>query len=142
MKSFYLPLVLTVGGNILYHVAQKSIPKTASPLITMMLAYLVAIVVCGVFAVAFPADKSVISSIADSNWTVVVLGIGVAAVEIGFLLVYRAGWNISIAPVSSSVAVALLLIPIGVIAFRERLSMWNVIGVVLCLAGLVLVTRK
>jgi uncharacterized membrane protein len=142
MKSFYLPLVLTVGGNILYHIAQKSVPKTASPLITMMLAYAVAIIVCTMFAVVYPADKSVLIALRDSNWTVLAIGIGVAAVEIGFLLAYRAGWNISVAPVTSSVAVALLLIPIGVIAFRERLSAWNVVGLVLCVAGLVLVARK
>ncbi|HEU4391664.1 MAG TPA: hypothetical protein VFV34_28005 [Blastocatellia bacterium] len=106
MRSFYFPLVLTVGGTILYQVAQKSIPKTASPFVTMVLAYVVAIVVCGLFAVAFPADRPLFTTFRDTNWAVIALGIGIVAVEIGFLLIYRAGWNISIAPVSSGVLVA------------------------------------
>lgn len=70
------------------------------------------------------------------------VALGAASIEIGFLLAYRVGWNISIAPVASSVAVALLLIPIGLIAFKEHLSIANVLGIMFCVVGLILVTRK
>src|SRR6267143_4249521 len=101
MKWFYLPLVLTVSGNILYHVSQKSVPKTANPLVTMMLAYTVGIMVCAVSAIFYPAERSLLSSIREANWAVWGIGIGVAGVEIGFLLAYRVGWSISVAPVVS-----------------------------------------
>jgi uncharacterized membrane protein len=142
MKSLYLPLLLTIGGNIVYHISQKSVPKTANPLVTMIIAYGVAIAVCAICSVFYPADRSVLNAIRGANWAVYAIGVGVAAVEVGFLLSYRAGWGISVAPVLSGVGVALLLILIGVLGFKEQLSLWNIIGVVLCLIGLVLVNHK
>jgi Predicted metal-dependent hydrolase len=41
-----------------------------------------------------------------------------------------------------SVAVAILLIPTGLLLYREHLSAANVTGIVLCVAGLVLVMLK
>lgn len=142
MRSFYLPLVLVVVGNILYHVSQRSVPKTANPLATMMVAYAVGILLCAAGSFFYPSEKSFLNSIRESNWTAVVIGVGVAAVEIGFLLTYRAGWRISIAPVLASVALALLLIPVGVMMFGEHLSLRNLIGIALCVAGLIFLVRE
>ncbi len=142
MKSFYFPLVLTIGGNILYHVSQRSIPKTAHPLVTMMLAYAVGLIICALGLLFYPAEKSLLNSARESNWAVFLIGVGAAGVEIGYLLAYRAGWRISVAPIVSSVGVTLLLIPIGIMIFREQLSARNVIGIVLCVIGLALVTHE
>lgn len=142
MKSFYIPMLLTIGGSILYHIAQKSLPRTTNPLITMMLAYVVGILLFVVCMVFYQDQRSFLYSVRESNWAVVVVGVGAASIEIGFLLAYRAGWNISIAPVTSSVVVALLLIPVGILGFKEHLSVGNVIGIVFCVVGLILVTNK
>jgi uncharacterized membrane protein len=141
MRSFYLPFVLVVGGNILYHVSQRSVPKTANPLATMMVAYAVGLLICAAGSPFYPSEKSFLGSLRESNWTAVVIGVGVAAVEIGFLLTYRAGWRISVAPVAASVAVALALVPVGVALFGEHLSYRNALGVALCIAGLILLAR-
>jgi uncharacterized membrane protein len=142
MKSFYFPLVLVIGGNLLYHVSQKSVPRTANPLIIMTFAYAVAIMICAFSAALYSSGSSFSDSIRGSNWAVFTIGVGIVSVELGFLLAYRVGWNISLAPVTSSVAVALLLIPIGITAFKERLSLWNALGIVFCLVGLTLVSHK
>lgn len=142
MKSFYIPMLLTIGGSILYHIAQKSLPRTTNPLITMMLAYAVGILLFVVCMVFYQDQRSFLYSVRESNWAVFVVGVGAASIEIGFLLAYRAGWNISIAPVTSSVVVALLLIPVGILGFKEHLSAGNVIGIVFCVVGLILVTNK
>jgi len=52
---------------------------------------------------------------------------------------YRVGWKISLAPILSSVAVSLLLIPVGLLAFHEKLSVANLVGIAFCIAGLILV---
>ncbi len=46
MKNFYLPLVLVIGGNLIYHLSQKSLPKEANPLYTMIIVYGIAIIAC------------------------------------------------------------------------------------------------
>jgi uncharacterized membrane protein YdcZ (DUF606 family) len=142
MKSFYFPLLLTIGGSILYHISQKSIPKTTNPLITMTLAYGVGILVFALCTVFYPDKRAYMISVRESNWAVFAVGVGAAAIEVGFLLAYRVGWNISIAPVMSSAVVALLLIPVGLILFRERLSISNIVGILFCIMGLLLGTRR
>lgn len=142
MKNFYLPLVLAVGGNLLYHLSQKSLPKTANPLLVITIAYVVGIVACLLCSVAYPNDKSFLDTVRESNWAVYGMGLGAAVIEVGFLLSYRAGWNISTASVVCSSAVTLALIPIGVVVFKEHLSVRNVVGLLLCMIGLVLVAKK
>jgi len=39
------------------------------------------------------------------NWTSFALAFAIAGVEIGFLLAYRAGWNISLGAIASNVAI-------------------------------------
>ncbi len=142
MKNFYLPLALAVGGNLLYHLAQKSMPKTANPLFAIILAYFVGIAACVLYSLVYPSERSFVETARESNWAVYAMGLGAAVIEVGFLLAYRAGWNISTAAVACSTAVTLLLIPIGVLAFREQLSVRNVVGLLLCMLGLVLVAKK
>ena len=58
------------------------------------------------------------------------------------MLAYRAGWNLSLLPVSVNVCGAALLMLIGLIVFRESISIEKVIGILLCIGGLVLITLK
>ena len=39
-------------------------------------------------------------------------------------------------------ALAVLLVPVGLLLFRERMTMANVAGIALCIVGMVLITRK
>jgi drug/metabolite transporter (DMT)-like permease len=142
MISFYAPLFLVIAGMILYHVAQKSVPPSANPFVTMVVAYALGMVACALCSFIFPAQRPFLTSVREANWAAYAIGIGAATIEIGFLLSYRAGWNLGVAPIVASVAVTLLLVPIGVVAFREHLSALNIAGVVFCIVGLLLVTHK
>jgi drug/metabolite transporter (DMT)-like permease len=133
---------MAVAGGVLYHVGQKSVPRTVSPFAAIIIAYAIGIALCAI-AMAFDSDGgSLLNSIKESNWAVATLGVGAAIIEVGFLLAYRAGWNISEASVAMSISVALILIPVGLIAFREHLSLRSVAGVAFCLLGLYLISKK
>lgn len=141
ITTFYAPLCLAVGGMLFYHLAQKSIPQGINPFYATMIAYVAGIVVCFVCALALPGDKSFATSVRQSNWAVPLMGVAAACIEVGFLLAYRAGWRISVAAVAGNVAVTLLLIPIGVLIFKDHLSLRNILGLLCCVVGLVLVVR-
>ena len=141
MTNFYFPFGLAVGGMLFYHLSQKFIPKEINPFFATIIAYLVGIVVCAVCGLAFPGNRSFVSSVRQSNWAVFVLGAAAACIEVGFLLAYRAGWRISVAAVATNVAVTAMLIPIGIIIFKDQLSLRNILGLVFCVLGLVLVVR-
>jgi uncharacterized membrane protein len=140
-KTFYLPLVLTVTGDALYPISQKSIPSAVNPFFALTLAYLADIVVCAGCWLFLPTQESSLSSVREANWVVFGVGLGAVAIELGYLLAYRIGWKVSLAAITSNLAVTLLLIPVGIIAFRERLSLWNAVGIVFCVAGLILVSK-
>ena len=142
MNSFYFPFVLTVGGMLFYHLSQKSIPKEINPFFATIFAYLVGIVVCAIFAFTYPGNKSFTGSLKQSNWAVFVVGAAAACVEVGFMLAYRSGWRISTAAIATNVAVAAMLIPIGILIFKEQLSLRNLLGLIFCILGLVLVASK
>ncbi|HSP16532.1 MAG TPA: hypothetical protein VLV78_17440 [Thermoanaerobaculia bacterium] len=141
MKMFYATLALTIGGNVLYHLAQKSIPAGVHPLVSIVASYMTAMVLTlgGLFL--FPLRDPIAVEIGRLNWASLALGLSIVAVELGFLLAYRMGWRISLASVTSNTAVALILLPTSVFVFRERLSPTNALGFLLCVVGLVLVTR-
>ena len=126
---------------LLYHLSQKTIPKEINPFHATAIAYLMGIVVCIALGFSYSGDRSITSSIKTSNWAVLGMGVGAAAIEVGFMLAYRMGWKISLTAVATNVAATAVLIPIGLLVFREHLSLRNILGVVFCLLGLLLVAR-
>ena len=141
MNGFYFPFALTVTGMVLYHLSQKSVPPGMNPFLVTVLAYLVGIALCTVCAVAFPGKKSLVESLKLSNWAVFTLGAAAALIELGFLLAYRAGWRISVAAVATNAAAAIVLIPLGLLAFKDQLSWRNILGLTFCVLGLAMIIR-
>jgi len=142
MSAFYFPFLLTVGGMLFYHISQKSIPKETNPFLVTIMAYAVGILLCAVALVTYPGKKSLAESFKQSNWAVFTLGAAAAAIEIGFLLAYRNGWKISVAAVATNAAVTVMLIPIGIIAFKDHLSLRNIFGLLFRILGLALVVKE
>src|SRR6185295_6981523 len=136
-----VPVVLTVAGVVLYQIASKTVPRSVHPLVAIVGAYVVAIGVCVLAAWRWPAGASVSDSVRQFNWSVAGVGVGAALIEIGFLLSYRSGWPLNLSAAVVNVAAAVILIPIGFWLFEEHLSIGKVLGMALCLAGLVLISR-
>ncbi len=143
MYFYLLSVALAVISNLFYHLAQKLTPSSANPALAMMVTYTVAMAVSLVALVLFfPLESGLGLAIRKVNWASVLLGIAVVGIELGFLLAYRAGGKISQVQIVVSTAITLILIPVGLAFFQERLSWFNGIGIVLCLAGLILVSVK
>jgi uncharacterized membrane protein YdcZ (DUF606 family) len=140
MKNL-LPIVMAVSGGVLYHVAQKSVPKQISPFAAIMMAYGIGILCCLIAIVVVPRERPLLESWQGANWAVWMIGISATVIEISILLAYRAGWNISITSVVVNISVALVLLPIGLFIFREQISWPNAVGVACCLVGLYLLSR-
>jgi drug/metabolite transporter (DMT)-like permease len=138
---FYLPIVLTALATTLYHVAQKSIVPGVHPMVSLVVTYATALVAC-LAAVPFaPGGATFVRSLKDLNWATYVVGLSIVGVELAVLLAYRAGWRISLASVVANVTTALLLGLIGVVAYREQLTARHVVGLLMCVGGLVLAAK-
>jgi len=138
MLLFYFSISLAIAASALYHFAQKQIPAGVNPAVSVIVTYVVSLVLCLVLlAVMWPAH-GVVSALRDLNWASYVLALSLVGLEVGFLLVYRSGWNLGIAAVLVNVVASLILVPIAILIFHERLSVINIAGILVSLAGLVL----
>ena len=138
----WLSIVLVVFGNVLYHLGQRSIPREANPVAATLAAYLVAFIAT-LATIPFLAHGVALGSAWRTlNWSTLLVGTGIVAVELGFLLAYRSGWLLGNASLTANAAVAVALLLLGALIFREPLSATRVSGIGLCLAGLWLVTRS
>lgn len=141
--SYFLAPVLIVAGLVVYQLAQKSTAHSANPFVVVIMAYVIGIIACIGGYFLFPrADTEIVPMMRTVIWSALGIGLGATAIEIGFMLAYRAGWNLSLLPVSVNVFGAVLLILIGLIAFREALSIEKMIGVLMCIGGLILIAVK
>ncbi|MEA1961611.1 MAG: hypothetical protein U9N81_10145 [Bacillota bacterium] len=125
-----------------YHIFQKSTPVNANPILSLAVTYIVAAIFCIGMMPIFANDLNLFGEFKKVGWASYALGFAIVGLELGFLMAYRAGWNISLAGIVSNIAVGLLLIPIGLLFFYDKLSLVNVAGIVLCLGGLVLINIK
>jgi drug/metabolite transporter (DMT)-like permease len=138
---FLCAILLAVAGNVLYHVAQKSVPRGVDALLSTLVTYGSAFAVTAILAAFWPGRPGLREGLRELNWTSFAAGASIVAIEVGFLLAYRAGWNVSLASLTMNVLLAVILVPVGLVVFRERLTAANVLGLALCVTGLVLILR-
>jgi uncharacterized membrane protein len=142
LLAFYLSLGLTVVSNVLYHIFQKLTPGNVNPMVALSVTYAVATILCLILFPFFPSHLGLIQELRKLNWASFGLAFAVAGLELGYLWAYRAGWDVSVGPLVSNVAVALLLLPVGLLLFKERLTSTNIIGIILCIFGLILINQR
>lgn len=137
-----LPLVLVVAGGIIYHISQKSVPRGLNPLWAVAIAYALGIGLCVLLMVIGRGGVAPSGESGRWSWAVFGIGVGAVMIEVGFMLLYRAGIDLSIASVVANISVVLVLLPIGVLLLGERLTVRAVAGIICCLCGLVLLARR
>ena len=135
-------IFIAVLASVLYHIFIKTIPAGVSPLLGLGVAYLVSAALCFLLLPLFPPEGGIATGLRALNWTVPALAVAIVGIEAGYLLAYRAGWDISLGALVGNVIVALVLLPVGRFVFSERLSLSQAAGVVLCIAGLLLLKGK
>jgi uncharacterized membrane protein len=142
MNLYYFSMVLVVICNVAYHLSQKAMPEGINPVVALIATYGTALVFSGLLLFVYPSKTSLIESFKQVNWASYVLGFAVVGLEVGFLLAYRAGWNVSTAALYSQVIVALLLIPVGIFVFKDVISLKNAFGIILSIIGVALMSVK
>ena len=138
---YVFSIALIVASNILYNVCQKSTPQKANPFSALLLTYLVAGILTVIAFYLSKPEKTLFQSFKGLNWTSPVLGIAIVGMEFGYIMAYRAGWNISVGSLVANILLALALIPIGIIFYQEGFGLHKILGAILCIAGLILINK-
>lgn len=143
MILYYASIAIAIASNLFYYILQKSTPSNANPVLSLAITYFTAFLTCVLIFPFYPNNgQTIAESLKKLNWTSITLGVAIVGLEMGFLLAFRSGWNLSTAGIFANVVVAIILIPVGLMFFKETLRPINIAGIVLCITGLILMTRK
>lgn len=142
MFLFYFSITLAICSSALYHFVAKSTPSDVNFSISLLVTYAVALGVTLITTLLFPAEKGFIAELKNLNWASFLLAVAIVGIEFGFLLTYRAGWNLGIAAVLVNVVASLILLPVAIYFFKDKISWVNIVGIFVCLAGLVMLNWK
>src|SRR5574339_628739 len=139
---FYFSISLAIASSALSTFVAKSPASNVNFNVSLLVTYAVAFVVTLLGFFFFPATKGITGEIKQLNWASIGLAIAVVGIEFGFLLTYRSGWNLGIAAVLVNVVASLILVPVAIFVFKDRFAWINTLGILVCLAGLVMLNWK
>ena len=139
MWNMLWPLLLIVGSNCFYHICAKSMPAEVNPFASLTLTYLVGALLSALLFLGSAGFSRLGTELAKTNWTALVLGVAIVGLEAGFVFLYRAGWKVSSGALVANICLAVALLFIGWLLYKESISPRQLLGVALCCAGLLLV---
>lgn len=137
MFSTWWPLLLVVLSSVGYQVGLKEVSDIGDPMAALMVTYLAASVVS--FVIYFfqsLGKESFLHGILSVSLSAIGLGLAIVGIEVGTLFMYRAGWAVNVAfVVANSLIVAALMLT-GFLLYKEKLTLRQLIGVGISLAGI------
>jgi drug/metabolite transporter (DMT)-like permease len=138
----YLSITLTIISMVMYHLAAKSTPSNVNFAVSLLVTYAIAFVVTSLALFLFPIKNGLVFELKQLNWASIALAVGIVGIEFGFLLVYRSGWNLGIFSILVNVMASLILVPVAIVVFKDKLSWVNVIGIFTCFVALLMLNWK
>ena len=142
MLSYIWPIALVVVSNTLYQVCAKSVPEGMNPLASLTVTYLIAAAVSCALYYLLNRNADLFRELRMTNWAPVVLGLVIVGLEVGFIYAFRAGWQIGVTQIITSAMVAVILIFVGFLIYHEAITWNKIAGIIICVAGLVLINWK
>lgn len=142
MFLFYFSITLAICSSALYHFVAKSTPADVNFSVSLLVTYAVAFVVVLMTLIFFPLQNGLVPELQKLNWASIGLAIAIVGIEFGFLLVYRSGWHLGLAAVLTNVVASLILVPVAIFLFKDKLNWVNIAGILVCLVGLIMLNWK
>ena len=139
MWNMIWPFMLIVGSNCFYNICTKSMPNGANAFGALTVTYLVGAILSAVLFVASVKPAHVATEIIKINWTSIVLGLAIVGLEVGYVFLYRNGWKMGSGALTANICLAVALLIIGFLFYKETVSLRQVIGILVCSVGLFLI---
>ena len=142
MISYVWPIVLVVLSNVIYQICAKSVPGDMNPLASLTVTYLVGAAASGILYFVLNRNGNLLREYGKMNWAPIVLGIVIVGLEVGWIYAYKAGWQVSKGFIVQSAFLAVALIFVGHLLYQEALTWNKLVGIGVCLVGLVFINLK
>ena len=141
MWDMIWPLLIVVGANTVYNISTKSTPSNVNSFASLAVSYAIGMVFSVIMFYNTSYNKNIIAEVSKTNWTALVLGIAIVALEFGYICIYRAGWKISVATLIANISLACVLMIVGVLLYKETISLKQIMGIIISGVGLVLIAK-
>ncbi len=142
MFSYVWPLGLVVLSNVFYQICAKSVPDKMNPFASLTITYVTGAIVSLIMYLALNKGGNIIHEYQKTNWAPFVLGFVIVGLEVGYIYAYKAGWPVSVAQIVQAAVLAVILIFIGYMLYKEAITWNKTAGIIVCLAGLGLINMK
>lgn len=142
MIAYIWPIALVVLSNTAYQICAKSVPNAIDPFASLTVTYLVGALASCTMYFLMNRGANLTAEYAKLNWAPIVLGIVIVGLEVGWIYAYKAGWQVSTGFIVQSAFLAVVLLAVGHILYREDLSWNKILGVIICLVGLGFINFK
>lgn len=138
---FWAPLLLNVLGQVIYNVVGKSTPSGVNTFASLTITYLTGFVICVALFYFNSGGVSIIEGWSHANWTALLLALGIIGVDLSLIMLFRAGWDISIGTLVANIGMSLITVCLGVAIWGESMNVLKLVGIVVCLVGLYVVNK-
>ena len=88
-----------------------------------------------------PHEKILVEA-AKSNWACILMGLSITGVEVAFVMIYRAGGEMSTTSLIVNILIALAMLIVGGVFYHEQISAQKIFGVALCIAGVIMLSLR
>ena len=141
MWNMLWPILVVVVANTIYNISAKSTPTEINTFASLSITYLAAMICSVIMYFITGENKNFLQELSKTNWTAIVLGISIVGLEFGYLWIYRVGWKISTANLFTSISLTCVLLIIGFLIYKEVLSFRQILGIGVCVLGLILLAK-
>ena len=139
--TMFWPILLVVGADIVYQICAKSTPAEIDPLASLTVTYLVGAVVSAALYFLLHRGGSLTREYSHLNWTAFALGVAIVGLEVGSIYMYKVGWTVSTGPLVKNICVMVAMVLLGVLAYREVITPTKLLGIVICLIGVIIINK-
>lgn len=142
MFQYIWPIVLIVFSNTVYQICSKGIPNDVSPFASLTVTYIVGAIFSAVMHCVTQPGSNILKEFSKMNWAPFALGLVVVGLEVGWIYAYKAGWQVSTGMIVQSAFLAVVLIFVGFLLYQEPITWNKLVGIAICLVGLVFINLK
>ena len=142
MITYIWPIALIVLSNTIYQICAKSVPEGMNPFASLTVTYLVGALASAVLYYVSGSRGNLMKEYGKLNWAPFILGIVIVGLEAGWIYAYKAGWQVSTGFVVQSAFLAAVLMITGYLIYHEALTWNKIVGVAVCLIGLVFINYR
>ena len=140
MWNLTYPILIIVCSNVLYNVCAKSTAQNVNAFAALSVTYAVAAAFSLAIFFITAKDKHYFSELSKANWSTLALGLVIVGLEIGYILAYRNGWKMNTISVTANIILAVALIFVSLIFYKETITPRQIAGIAVCAGGLALIS--